>query len=228
MAGRTRGNPKDPERARRKILEAALQQFGRTGYRGTRTSDIAKAAGYSEATIFHHFGTKANLFREVVSGIDADTSWFTPDADSDTFVVQMYRGELAYHRDARWRQLDRVWAEALAGERDLLNLMQPQLRGTIDSLSGLLARFDTIGHPQRTLLAKLLMAVSYGARVLRRYDPETLTEEEAASLLALATQVVVGELGGSADDLARAMARVAAEDREAEAEQPPPLAVAAR
>lgn len=198
---RQRGNPKDPERARQLILEAALQQFSEKGYRGTRTSDVAKAAGYSEATVFHHFGTKANLFREVVSRIDADSAWFTPDADAETFVRQMYIGELRYHLDARWRGLDRVWAEALAGEQDLLTLMKPQLEAALQGVEGLLARFDTSDHPHRRLLAKLVMSMSYGARVLRRYDPDAISPDEAAQLLAFATRVAVAELGGEHDHL---------------------------
>lgn len=50
-----------PER-RARIIEAAIREFGRHGFRGATTKVLAKAANTSEATIFKHFPTKADLF----------------------------------------------------------------------------------------------------------------------------------------------------------------------
>jgi AcrR family transcriptional regulator len=52
---------KDPEGRRTRILDAAARLFGRDGYRGVRTEAIAAAAGVSEGTVFHHFGSKDAL-----------------------------------------------------------------------------------------------------------------------------------------------------------------------
>ncbi|WP_172448519.1 TetR/AcrR family transcriptional regulator [Caulobacter mirabilis] len=54
---------KNPEEARRKIIEAAIAAFGETGFRGTSTELIAERAGYSQATVFFHFGTKPSLLQ---------------------------------------------------------------------------------------------------------------------------------------------------------------------
>lgn len=195
---RRRGTPKDPERAQRMILDAALRRFAADGYRTVRVSDIARDAGYSEATVFHHFGTKADLFRAVVSGIDSKTTWFSPDAAPDALPQQMYDGELAYHRDGRLRGLDRVWSEALAGEPDLLAMMRPALQGTLGGMETLLTGFAAPDRAdQAALAARLLMAVSYGARVMRRYDPASLTDEACAELLRFATQAAVDAVTGA-------------------------------
>lgn len=198
---RRKGNSKNPELARRLILEAALKRFSEVGYRGTRMSDVARAAGYSEATVFHHFGTKADVFREVVSRIDAESPWFSEEATAEELIEHMHDGELRYHRDGRWRALDRVWSEALSGEEDLLRMIRPALEGSLSSLDQLLARFDTTGHPHRALLARWLMAVSYGARVLRRYDADAISPEESAALLRYTTEVALAALRGEGPEI---------------------------
>lgn len=182
---------RDPARAREAVLDAALRRFSSHGYVGTRIADVAADAGYSEALVFFHFGNKAGLFREVVSRIDAQTRWFEDQDTPEGFVAHMRDGELQYHLDARWRALDHVWAEALGGERDLLDLIRPQLRTALGALEERLARF---GPGDRHRAALLLLAVSYGARVLRRYDPEVLSPEGAAELLAFAAEAALVDL----------------------------------
>lgn len=48
------------------LLEAARTLFAAKGYPGAATRDIAAAAGVSEALLFRHFGTKAQLFERAV------------------------------------------------------------------------------------------------------------------------------------------------------------------
>jgi AcrR family transcriptional regulator len=187
---------RDAEHAREAILDAALKRFSACGYKGARIADVAKDAGYSEALVYFHFRTKAELFREVVSRIDGETRWFDDDATPEALVAHLRDGVLRYHLDARWRALEHVWAEALGGERDLLELMRPQLRHAVGALEALLGRFDPVGHPERRKLVLLLLAVSYGSRVLRRYDPDAVTPEEAADLLGFTAEAVLRALRG--------------------------------
>ncbi len=51
---------------RAKILDAARTVFGRSGYRGGRTLEIAALAGVTERTLFRYFRTKAELFTAAV------------------------------------------------------------------------------------------------------------------------------------------------------------------
>jgi TetR/AcrR family transcriptional repressor of mexJK operon len=61
-------------RARRRIMEAALEVFLRDGYVGAKTDEIASAAGSSKQTMYKHFGRKEELFEQIVldrlGGID--------------------------------------------------------------------------------------------------------------------------------------------------------------
>ena len=52
---------------REEILESALTHFARNGFQGTSLSQIAAGAETQKQLITHHFGTKDNLWREVVN-----------------------------------------------------------------------------------------------------------------------------------------------------------------
>jgi AcrR family transcriptional regulator len=52
--------------ARESILHAAEEIFARDGFDGARVDAIAEAAGYNKALIFHYFGDKLGLYREIV------------------------------------------------------------------------------------------------------------------------------------------------------------------
>src|SRR5262249_31683778 len=62
--------PKKPrmtgDNRRRQLLRAAIDSFARRGFSGTKTKDIAQAAGVSEAILFRHFATKEDLYRAIL------------------------------------------------------------------------------------------------------------------------------------------------------------------
>ncbi len=62
------GRPKksDSRATRELLLRAAEQQFGANGYSRTRLQDIAEAAGIRRPSLLYHFGSKEQLYREVV------------------------------------------------------------------------------------------------------------------------------------------------------------------
>src|SRR6476659_9495281 len=54
------------EDRRRLLLRAAIDCFARKGCGGTKTKDIAAAAGVSEAILFRHFATKEDLYHAIL------------------------------------------------------------------------------------------------------------------------------------------------------------------
>jgi TetR/AcrR family transcriptional regulator len=50
----------------RQLLEVAIDVFSRNGFSGTKTKDIATAAGVSEAILFRHFATKEDLYHAIL------------------------------------------------------------------------------------------------------------------------------------------------------------------
>jgi AcrR family transcriptional regulator len=56
------------EKRREQIAETAMRLFAENGFRGTTTKEIALAAGISEASLFQHFKTKAELYAAILDG----------------------------------------------------------------------------------------------------------------------------------------------------------------
>ena len=57
---------RDPDRTRRRILEAALQEFAARGFAGARVNAIARRAAANKRMLYHYFGNKEGLFRAVL------------------------------------------------------------------------------------------------------------------------------------------------------------------
>jgi TetR/AcrR family transcriptional regulator len=61
-----RGAARDPERTRRRILEAARRVFATRGIDGARVDAIAARAGTNKRMLYYYFGSKDGLFRAVL------------------------------------------------------------------------------------------------------------------------------------------------------------------
>jgi AcrR family transcriptional regulator len=57
---------RDPARTRERILEAALAEFAAKGFAGARVDAIAASASINKRMLYHYFGDKEGLFREVL------------------------------------------------------------------------------------------------------------------------------------------------------------------
>jgi AcrR family transcriptional regulator len=57
---------RNPERTRERILSAALQEFAVNGFAGARVDAIARRAAINKRMLYHYFGDKEHLFREVL------------------------------------------------------------------------------------------------------------------------------------------------------------------
>src|SRR5215469_1164314 len=64
---RRKARERDADVAREAILNAAETIFARDGFSGARVDDVAAAAGYNKALIFHYFGDKLGLYRALMS-----------------------------------------------------------------------------------------------------------------------------------------------------------------
>jgi TetR/AcrR family transcriptional regulator len=105
------------EDRRRQLLQVAVESFARNGFSGTKTKDIAAAAGVSEAILFRHFGSKEDLYHAILDEKEASLG-------ADRWFLEM--SELAERRDDRGvlyhvvQQLIRSFREDAAFHRLLL------------------------------------------------------------------------------------------------------------
>ena len=77
------------ERTRRRLLEIAVERFGRRGFRATSVSEIAREAGLTQAAAYAYFDGKDALF---AAAVDADASGLvdeTLDQVADASVEQL-------------------------------------------------------------------------------------------------------------------------------------------
>lgn len=54
------------DQRRRQLIDVAIELFAKTGFEGTTTREIAKAADVNEAIIFRHFETKEGLYAAIL------------------------------------------------------------------------------------------------------------------------------------------------------------------
>lgn len=60
---------RDPELTLRKIIVAAREEFAKSGYDGARMDRVSELSGMSKGLLYHHFGSKENLFIAVLEDI---------------------------------------------------------------------------------------------------------------------------------------------------------------
>jgi TetR/AcrR family transcriptional regulator len=161
---------------RESILEAATAVFGERGYIGATTDAVAKAAGVSQPYVVRMFGTKEQLFLEVLQrALDR--------------LLAVFRGVIAEHgaggKETLAPLIGNAYADLLKDRGLLLSLMQAFMLGS-DPVIGPAAR------------GGFLQVYT----VLR--DEAGFTSEEADGFLAhgmlLNTLVAIGMAGEYADD----------------------------
>jgi AcrR family transcriptional regulator len=72
------------ERTRRRLLELAIERFGERGYRATSVSEIARAAGLTQAAAYAYFPSKDALFD---AAVDADADAAVSDAAAQSVAT---------------------------------------------------------------------------------------------------------------------------------------------
>lgn len=139
------GALRNPERTRERILSAALKEFAAHGFAGARVDAIARRAAINKRMLYHYFGDKEGLFREVLrlkmsqrqawaetlSGDPAESLafWFEA-ACKDTDWVRLLEWEALQDAD---RHLIDQEARRAAIARGLERIRQRQARGQISA-----------------------------------------------------------------------------------------------
>jgi len=107
------------------ILEAATEVFGDYGYVGTTTAVVAKAAGVSQPYVVRMFGTKENLFLEVVArALDKLMTTFR-----DTLAEHRPAGDGDGDDDPLITRLGAAYVDLIDDRGILLSLMQAFITG---------------------------------------------------------------------------------------------------
>jgi AcrR family transcriptional regulator len=113
---------RDAEATRRRLLEAARDEFAAYGIAGGRVDRIAVAARSNKAQIYHYFGSKDGLFDAVFDDMCRETVDAVP---IDALHLPEYAGRLFDSYEKRpWVQRIAAWYRLeRAGTRDLLQVV---------------------------------------------------------------------------------------------------------
>ncbi|MBU2669159.1 TetR/AcrR family transcriptional regulator [Actinoplanes bogorensis] len=134
----------EPDARREQILSVAVRLFGERGYAGVSATDVARGAGVARGLVNHYFGTKKDLYLEVIrvmltvpgmavaglpgddlpSRVDAITTWFLDvvSRHSRSWLAAITAGGMSGDPD-----VDRVIAQAIdaAAEAVLAAVWRP-------------------------------------------------------------------------------------------------------
>jgi AcrR family transcriptional regulator len=106
-----RANIRPEEPGRGRIQQSALELFGERGFDATSISEIGDRAGIAKSVLYHHFGSKAELYEAVCAAQTADLLERVRSAlPSDAAEPRLRSGVDAYleflaERPAAWRLL---------------------------------------------------------------------------------------------------------------------------
>ena len=103
-----------PERTRERILASALREFSDKGFAGARVDGIARRARVNKRMLYHYFGNKASLFREILTRKVRERSAWAVTAPDDAAE------SLAF------------WFDTVCRDRDWVRLMEWEALGSAD------------------------------------------------------------------------------------------------
>jgi AcrR family transcriptional regulator len=175
-------------RTRARLLDAAAQVFARKGFGGASVEEIAESAGYSTGALYSNFGSKDELFIELLASragfrrIEAMTIVSNPDHSIDQARAGLDQLLIdVADEDADLAPLQaELWLYAIR-RPELLEQLAAQFRANRDALTDVLAqRARDRAQPENVAfgeLATVILALFQGLVQLRRTDPDLVPTE---------------------------------------------------
>jgi AcrR family transcriptional regulator len=77
---------------RETLLQAAAEEFARSGLKGTRIREIVQRSGVNERMIYHHFGSKEGLFKAVMEDAFGGIGQALRDVLAEAVQLEPYEG----------------------------------------------------------------------------------------------------------------------------------------
>ena len=105
---------RDPQGTRDRILAAALAEFSKHGFAGARVARIARRARVNKRMLYHYFGNKEDLFREIFDRKLRERAGWITEAPSDLGASLRYWFAMACE-DSDWIRLTQ-WEALGLGE----------------------------------------------------------------------------------------------------------------
>ncbi len=172
------------ERVVRDVLEATIEELGRTGFAALSVEDVAKRAGVNKTTVYRRWPTKSQLVEAAFRRMGQDIS--VPDTGSLRGDLRaLLKAKLEVTRTPRGKALMRgLRAEALS--RDLLDISRRIRDQDVQMYGTIFERARARGEIRRGVSNDLVMEAIEGAFTVRFLsDGHILTPVEAMAVIDL-------------------------------------------
>ncbi|MFF0860450.1 TetR/AcrR family transcriptional regulator [Nonomuraea sp. NPDC003560] len=190
---------------REDLLKTACEVIAEQGFGHTRTLDIARAAGVSQALLFYHFDTKDRLFAQAFGyaarlHLDALSDIEESPAGPLERLRALLRRCSPVIPSDEWRLWIDAWAEAMRSPElaEISRRIDARSRSLLRSIieDGVRSGAFACGDPEEA--AWRIFALIDGLAVQTHVHPHMLSRRRAAVLLRTA---VAGELGLPVENL---------------------------
>jgi TetR/AcrR family transcriptional regulator len=157
---------RDPQRTRDRILAAALAEFSAEGFAGARVARIARRAKINKRMLYHYFGNKEDLFREIFDRKLQERAGWISEAPAELGASLAYWFQMACE-DSDWIRLIQ-WEALGAGEGRVIREAERRasLERTLEDLRarqrrGLVPGDLDVGHLLLTILGVLAYPLAF-------------------------------------------------------------------
>ena len=186
---------------RQRLLDAAAELFAERGIEAASVDAIAERAQRTSGAVYDHFESKEGLLFALLEGwvddvaiaIGAEVATATT---LDERLASLWRNVTnPPSRDHRWLLLEHeMWSYAARNEGAREQLAR-RYNVFWDGLEGAMAEWtedDDVGEPRRRV-GPALVGLLLGLEMMRRVDPDALTDEMAiAALRGVVTSTTTG------------------------------------
>jgi len=118
LSAHPRATMRDPARTRERILAAALEEFSAKGLAGARVDAIARRARINKRMLYHYFGDKQALYREILARKLRERAASVASAPDDAAESLAFWFDIVC-RDHDWVRLMQ-WEALDAGDRPVV------------------------------------------------------------------------------------------------------------
>lgn len=176
---------------RRQLLAVAVEAFSAGGYHGTSMDDVAGAAGVTKPVLYQHFGSKRELYVQLLDDVGAQLldaiAKATVDADHPRTQVEQgfaaYFGFVAEHEAA----FGLLFGGGSKRDEDFADRVR-SIERSIAALIGSLIVAADIDDRHRAVLAHGIVGLAESAcrhwLLERKGDPGAATADELAAQMA--------------------------------------------
>lgn len=147
---------RDPRGTQDRILAAALAEFSAEGFAGARVARIARRARVNKRMLYHYFGNKEDLFREIFDRKLQERAGWVTTAPADLGESLSYWFEMACE-DSDWIRL--IQWEALAAGPEPVVREQERRESLAKALADLRDRQRRGLLPEDLDVGHLLLAI---------------------------------------------------------------------